>query len=275
VGRLADLLSSGESFLWIEATAYAERLLAGGEVPWHDVAEFVAWHRKSQALLESDVISLPVAPIAEAWRQADDELAATINATKRSTAPLKALLGSHRLRAHLAEILRGLRASYDTAPLALVVPSPRRWVGDACASAHREKPDVGEEETDAAALYVADFLRAFGESGIDVLLLEESVASAPADASEIKWYQSVLNVASHYRWECGLRIPVPRNLAGARGIDFCIAPEPVAGLATGLSLGDSWQTGRAREAPAGGFRYVEIPVDASPEATLEGLARLR
>jgi hypothetical protein len=275
MGRLVDLLSSGKPLLWIEATAYAERLLAGGHAPWRDVAEFVAWHRKAQALLESNVVSLPVAPIGEAWRQADRDLAAAMAAKKRISAPLKVLLASLSLRAHIAEILRALRASYVSTPLALVVPSPRRWVGDAYASVYGEMPDVGEEETDEAAMYAADFLRAFGESRIDVLLLEESAASAPDDASQIRWYQPVLNVASHYRWDCGLRLPVWRDLAGANGIDFCIAPAPVAGLPTGLSLGESWRTGRAPDAPPSGFRYIEIPVDTLPEATLEGLAALR
>jgi hypothetical protein len=275
MGRLADLLSSGARVLWIEGTAYAERLLAGGNVPWGDVADFVAWHRKAQALLRSDVVSLCVAPIAEAWRQADGALAAEMRVRKRTIAPLKMLLGSESLRVHISAILRGLRASYGNAPLALVVPSPRRWVGDAYASVHGNMPEVGKDEVDAAAMYIANFLSAFADSGIDVLLLEESADSAPAHASEITWYQAVLNVASHYRWECGLHIPVWRDMAGAEGIDFCIAPEPVAGLPTGLALGESWRTGPTPEAPQGGFRYVEIPVDAVPEATLERLASLR
>ena len=125
-------------------------------------------------------------------------------------------------------------------------------------------------------MYVADFLRTFGESGIDVLLLEETAATTPASAAEIKWYQSVFNIAAHYRWESGLRIPVTSNIAGAESLDFCISPEAVNGLATGRALSaEAWQNGSAPTIPAGGFRYVEIPVDSVPETTLERLALLR
>ena len=125
MGRLADLLSSGKRPLWIEATAYAERLMSNGSVPWLDVAEVVAWHRKAQGLLKSDVVALPVRPIAEAWSKSDSELAEEMSAKNRTTAPLKILLASESLRAHIVEILKGLRASYGSNPLALVVPSAR------------------------------------------------------------------------------------------------------------------------------------------------------
>ncbi len=276
MGRLADLLSSGKRPLWIEATAYAERLMSNGSVPWLDVAEVVAWHRKAQGLLKSDVVALPVGPIAEAWRQSDSELAEEMSAKKRTTAPLKILLASESLRAHIVEILKGLRASYGSNPLALVVPSPRRWVGDAYAAAHGETPEVGEDEADGAAMYLADFLRAFGESGVDVVLLDENESSVPANATEVKWYQSVFNIAAHYRWDCGLRLPLQRDISGAEGLDFCIAPQPVAGIATGVAVAtDFWQSGAAPASPAGGFLFAEIPQDAVPETTLERLAALR
>ena len=276
MGRLADLLASGKPVLWIEATAYAERLMSNGKVPWCNAAEVVAWHRKAQGLLKSDIVALPLAAVAEAWRQADEELAAEMGEKKRTTAPLKILLACEPLRAHIVEILKGLRASYGSNPLALVVPSPRRWVGDAYAAAHGEMPEVGEDEADGAAMYVADFLRAFGESGIDLLLLEETAETAPASAAEIKWYQSVFNIAAHYRWESGLRIPVPHNIVGAEGINFCIGPEAVAGLTTGLALSAAaWQSGEVPALPQGGFRFVEVPVDSVPETTLERLALLR
>jgi len=199
-----------------------------------------------------------------------------MSAKKRVTAPLKILLASEPLRAHLVEILKGLRASYGSSPLALVVPSPRRWVGDAYVAAHGEAAEVGEDEADGASMYVADFLRTFGESGIDVLLLDESEQSAPASPAEVKWYQSVFNIAAHYRWECGLRVPVQREISSAEGIDFCIAPQEVDGLPTGVAIAaDFWKGGNAPTAPAGGFLFAEIPVDAVPETILERLALLR
>ena len=50
----------------------------------------------------------------------------------------------------------------------------------------------------------------------------------------------------------------------------------VNGLATGIAVcGEAWSGGGVPEVPDGGFRYVEIPVDAVPEAALERLSALR
>lgn len=273
MNRLAELLASGKPVLWIEATAYAERLLAGGAVPWLDAAEVVAWHRKAQGLLKSDVVVLPLAPIMKSWVAHDEELAEAMAAKKRAVAPLKTLLASDALREHVGEILQGLRASYRNQPLALALPSPRRWVADAFLAAHGEPVDVGDELADDAAMYVADFLRSFGDAELDVLLLEEG--EAPATSGALEAYRAVFNLAAHYRWECGLRCPGPFDLA-ADGLAFCIAPKATAGVPTGLALAPPfWRGERPPEVPPGGFRFVEIPADAAPETTLERLATLR
>lgn len=273
MGRLAELLSSGQSVLWVDAVAYAERLLAGGAVPWLDAAEVLAWHRKTQGLLKSDVVALPVAPIIETWLSHDEELAEAMVAKKRAVAPLKTLLASEALRDHLGEILQGLRASYPNQPLALVLPSPRRWVAEAYVAAHGDTVEVGDELADDAAMYVADFLRSFGDAGLDMLLLEES--EGPTTWTMLDAYRSVLNLAGHYRWECGLRTSAPLD-ASAEDLAFCIAPAPAGDLPTGLALGPAfWDGERAPDTPPGGFRFVEIPVDAVPETTLDRLAALR
>ena len=276
MGRLIDLLAAGKTPLWIDGSTYAEHLMANGAVPWCDVAEVVAWHRKAQGLLRSDVVALPIAAMATAWQAADSTLDAEMRAKKRTTAPLRALLASESLRAHLVEILRGLRASYSDLPLALVVPSPRNWVGIAYAAAHGEVPEVGEDEADGAAMYMADFLRAFGESGVDVLLLVETEQTTPADAAQVAWYQSVLNIAGHYRWDCGLRQATASNIAGAEGLDFCIAADATSGPRSGIAIaGERWSSGEVPAVPEGGFRFVEVPADAVPESVLERLATLR
>ena len=110
MARLADLLASGKPVLWIEATAYAERLMANGKVSWCNAAEVVAWHRKAQGLLKSDIVALPLASVAEAWRQADEELAAEMAGKKRATAPLKILLASEPLRARNMSLMASRRA---------------------------------------------------------------------------------------------------------------------------------------------------------------------
>jgi hypothetical protein len=46
-------------------------------------------------------------------------------------------------------------------------------------------------------VFIADFLRAFGEAGVDALMLDE----VDGHAADIATYQSVLNLAAHYRWD--------------------------------------------------------------------------
>ena len=54
-------------WLWLDYSDYAGRLLGGGEAPWCDAAELIAWYRKAQGLLGADVIALPVGRVAAAW----------------------------------------------------------------------------------------------------------------------------------------------------------------------------------------------------------------
>ena len=71
-------------------------------------------------------------------------------------------------------------------------------------------PDAGQAET--AAMYSADFLRTFSDSGVDGLLLDEG--PVPADElTDPEAYRPVVNVAEHYEWpvlirtDAGLTVP--------------------------------------------------------------------
>ena len=276
---LDNVAASSRPPLWLDYTAYAGRLLAGNDIPWLDVSALVAWQRKAQGLLKSDVVGLPVAPLVEAWLQQHPELAAAMGEKRRALFPLKTLLADAALRAHLVEALSGLRSCFQKMPLALVVPSPRNWVALAYAQALGSAADIeiGADETDGAAMYIADFLRAFGDSGVDVLLLEETPESEPADEAEIEWYRPLLNICEHYRWDCGLRLPQAKNDPGhVAGVGFVIAPRALAGAVAGLSVApDFWSAGVAPDCPQGTFRFAEIPAEANPEAVLDRLAALR
>ena len=259
--------------LWLDYTDYAGKLLAGGAVPWLDVGALVAWQRKAQGLLKSDVVALPLAPLCAAWLKKNPALAAAMGEKKRAPYPLKTLLADAPLRAHIAELLAGLRASFAGATLALVIPSPRQWLAVTYAQAHGGADvEVGADEADTAAMYLADFLRAFGESGVDVLLLEESEQSEPASTEELEWYRPVLNVAAHYRWATGLRLPAAKHHVS--GVDFLIAPRAVNGARVLTALPPAFWSGKIA-APAGDARFAAIPGDAKPETVLERLGVLR
>ena len=105
-------------------------------------------------------------------------------AKRRAVYPLKTLLADEGLRAHLVELARNLRAGNAGLPLVLVLPSPRRWLALAQEQgAPGETGEADEEAIDSASVYIADFLRAFGDCGVDAMLLldeQESAESEPA-----------------------------------------------------------------------------------------------
>lgn len=270
-----DQLAPGRRLLWLDYVDYAGALLAGGAVPWLDVGALLAWQRKAQALLRSDVVMLPVGTVCTAWLAAHEPLRTTMASKSRALFPLKTLLADNALRTHLAELAEGLRASFTETPLALVCPSPRRWFGEAYLQAHGEGIAVGEDAADSAAVLIADFLRLFGESGVDVLLLEEGPDSEPESAAAIACYQPVLNVAAHYRWDVGLSAPLGRYAGGESGLAFVLAPRPLPGSTTGIVVPAAYWDGAAPDLPAEGLRYARIPAAAQPEAVLERLAQLR
>lgn len=273
MGALAELLKGAQPVLWLDSHAYAGRLLAGGQAPWLDVAQFVAWQRKTLGLLKSDIAPLPVAEVVDAWLAANPPLREAMAAKSRATFPLKTLLADPGLRAHLLELVRGLRAA-SGGVIALVLPSPRAWVARAYRQAHGSAIEVGADEADSASVLVADFLRAFGEAGVDALLLAEDAEHEPASAEELRWYQPVFNVAANYRWDAGVRLPSAAHAVAE--LAFIIAPRVVEGTATGLAMnGTFWSAAQLPACPSGGFRYAEIPADAQPESVLERLATLR
>lgn len=279
MSRLLDRVASAApdgGLLWLDANDYATALLARGAPPWRDVAATLAWQRKSQGLLRSDVVSLPLAVVIEAWLAQTPALRGAMAAKPRLLAPLKLLLADEPLRAHLAELVRGMRAGFGDAVLALKIPSPRLWPALAYAQAFgADQPaEVSADDADAASVYVADFLRGFGDAGVDALLLEDTAASVPGCDDDLSCYGAVINVARNYRWDLGLLQPTAADYDAAP-LDFVIAPEPQRGarLAALRLPASFWDTGVAAAAP---LRYVEVPANALlPEAVLERLSALR
>ncbi len=265
--------------LWIDSTAYTARLLEGGSAPWLDVANFLAWQRKAQGLVRSDVITLPVAAVVSALLEKSPSLRDAMAAKPRAQFALKTLLADETLRAHLSELLAGLRACFVGAPLVLQIPSPRAWVVQSYVQAHGNADDitVDEELVDAAAMYVADFLRTFSEAGVDGLLLVEASADMPQATAELEWYRPVFNVAAHYRWQLGVKFPADANTAmtleATDDIAFFVAS--VSGAKGQLTPASYWVSGIRPTCSETQFHYADIPVEANPETVLDRLTALR
>ncbi|PWR17780.1 hypothetical protein [Zavarzinia compransoris] len=271
MGLFRDLLArEGRRPRWLDHTDYCGRLLAAGAIPWDDVSRFIDWHRKAQGLLRPDVAALPLAPlIAAAARRPD--LTEAMAARRRPLYPVKALLADEPLRDRVRGLLAALRATYPTLPLALTLPAPRALVAFAAGLAGLAIEPPTAEDADGAALYLADFLRSFGDSGIDALLLEEMPGVAMT-APLLAACRPVINIAGHYRWDVGLRHAGTAPVGP--GFDFLIAPGSEAGVPSGLVLPPGYWAGQD-EAPEGGaFIFAAIPADAAPEAVLGRLAAL-
>ena len=200
-----------------------------------------------------------------------------MGAKRRVVYPLRTLLANTALRVHLSELTRALRSSVRHLTLALACPSPRAWVGVAYGQAFGADVEIeaGVDEVDSAAVYIADFLRNFVDAGVDALLLEESTQSEPATPADLACYQSVFNVAMHYRWDVGLSVPGARYTGGEGSLGFVIAPKSLPGVRGGVIVpAEFWKGGLPPECPAGGFRYCRIPVDTTPEIVLDRLTVL-
>jgi hypothetical protein len=270
--------SATKPLVWLDPTDYAGGLLAAGAIPWLDCAALVAWRRKAQSLLRSDVVALPLEVVCAEWLAGDAQLKGAMAAKQRVLHPLKALLADVSLRSYLLELARSLRASFAGLPFALVAPSPRAWAGRAYTQTHGAPPDIaiGDEEVESAATYVADFLRTFADCAVDALLLEESLSTQSASREGADLYQPAFNVAAHYRWDIGLHLPADRDgdLRGGAAA-FAVAPR-ARGIPTGLMVPAGFWSGESLPGLQGGdFRYAAIPRGAEPECVLERVALLR
>jgi len=278
MAKLQDLAARSR-LLWLDYTDYATNLLANGQAPWLDTAACVAWVRKAQSLLRSDVVMLPMGEVAAAWLDAHPAALEAMAAKKRRVAaPLRALLADEGLRIRLVDLALALRAAFAQTPLVLACPSPRRWVAWASARCTAgEAVEIDDDAVDAAASYMADFLRVFSQCGVDAVLLEESAETEPTSAAAVKLYQPLFNLAAHYRWDIGLRLPqATQYTQPTDGPGFVITPRVLAAPMLGLALPPPcWDTAPAPECPHGGFRFATVPAAAQPETVLARLAAWR
>lgn len=263
--------------LWLEATAYAGRLLARGNVPWLSAADYVAWQRKTQALLRSDVISLRLAPLGRACVRGRTDLQSSMAAKRRVAHPLRVLLADEQFRAVAAGLANDLRAAFPGQPMALLSPTPQAWVTMAYALAHEsaEDPVVDDDDAEGASAYIADFLRVFGGCGIDVLLLQEPPGNSQS-ALDDPSYVPLANLSLHYRWDLGVRSQHVVAGGDARGLSFAISPVAASlPIELGLEVPPAFWSGEPLSPSKGSFLFAEIPEDAVPESVLERLGGLR
>ncbi|AIO73611.1 hypothetical protein [Burkholderia multivorans] len=274
-GKLAG--SSDESLLWLDYADYAAGLLAGGVPPWLDTTDCVAWLRKAQGLLKSDVIALPLDAVAQTWISAHADLRQAMAARTKVGYPLKTLLNDEKLRGYLFDLAAGLRASFNGAILALTFVAPGAWLEQAYRNAFGgdASVDIDEDAIDSASVYIADFLRVFGESGIDALLLDDTAVGAPVSDARLQLYQPIFNVCGHYRWEAGLLAPEGLADGMRNDLTFTVTRASASDARGLMVVPDAfWEAGDARHEISGKRLYARIPAGGTPEIVLQRLSAL-
>ncbi len=279
---LVERIAAGaktKPLLWLDHFGYSARVLAGGSIPWLDAAEFLAYYCKAHRLLRPGVAPLPLEGFFDAWLTAHPSLVAGMAGKRRVGFALKTLLSAEGPRSLLSEIAAAARDSLASTPLVITAPSPRRLIAWAHARANDvadlAEVEVSGDDVESASMYVADFLRTFAESRVDALLLEETSGRGPRSAEEVGRYQPVINVARHYRWDVGLKVPDSAFAPGTeQGIDFCIANARWGGVGSVILDEAFWAGEPAPPVPGTGFYFARVPEDAAPEDVLARLATL-
>jgi len=276
--RINALGADDAPLLWLDYADYAAKLLAQGTAPWLNTTDCVAWLRKAQGLLRSDVVTLPLHTIALAWVSARADVRQAMGARKKPGYPLKTLLGGEALRTHLTELTNGLRASFSNSILALSVPVPGAWLELAYRHAFgAETPvDIDDDAVDSAAVHIADLLRIFGQCGVDTLLLDASANTTVITQTTLELYQPIFNVCGHYRWRAGLLAPHGFEGSAPADLTFAVTRQRQGNVNPLEFLPEDFWGAEVGSAVSRGKRlFAHIPMDSAPETVLQRLVTLR
>lgn len=255
--------ASGRSVpLILDHASYGSaRILRGAPVPWSEPVECQSYFGQAQSLLRPDTTLVDIGAAYAQQLAGRPDLVAAMGARSRTGYALKTLLADDELAAGVVRLVEVLGKT-SREPVVVQVPAPLRWL--ALAQLISGKADFSGIEPDhgeSAAMYLADWLRRFGELPITLLLLDGRRGDDPALAGLIEEnlaaYTPVSNVVEHYRWGLALRSDDKLEFHGGQ-----------AGAVVPASF---WSDGIA---PEGCALFAEVPADAEPELVLAKLALL-
>ena len=262
---------------WFDAAAYGRaRLLGGGDVPWTSPAELSSFFAKIGGMFRSDAVLVDLADLFAQRTAADQQLRATMAARSRPGYALRTLLADEQARGTAAEAVRVLAATSGPIPLVLTVPTPGRWLVAAAQQAGSDPgpPDAAQAET--AAIYSADFLRMFADTGVDGLLLDEGRVPA-GELIHPEAYRPVLNVADYYQWPVLIQTDAAAAWPHGPVPDIALwlgsaAPSQPAGRWGVVADADFWEGAD----PSAGADLVlaAVPAEADPEAVMKRVRAL-
>ncbi len=251
--------------LLIDDSDYATAVIRqGSPIPWTDVAALTGHAGQVQALLGPDAAWLDAAALVGAHLSVRPQLRGAMGARSRAGYALRTLLGDDDLVEAVATTAGTIGTSGRRA-LALAVPSPGQWLGQAHDLAGTPLEGIDEDRADTASMYLAEWLGRLGSLPVAVVLLDargpqgEGGVQSP---EKLEHYSSITNVAGHFDWSVAIRGEASVETAGA---DPAVAVLP----------DDFWLDGAAEVPGDGELLLTHVPATASPERVLDQLTRLR
>ncbi len=282
----------GNGRIWLDYLDYARRLFAGEEPDlWLDAARFLSVYSQGQQLLQSDVLSVPLTPFFTTWIQEYREIGQAWQG-KKATFALRNVMALEEPRQILSEVLAGISRLFPATPLVLHLEVPREWIRQLRALEFLQLKDameggeVSDDDQDAAAVILADGLRAFSDQPVTALVLRETEPLA-VSAKRCPLCQPIWNLADHYKWLKGIQLPGRPDAEWPLGetVQFALFPEAepeliasccMAGKPFGGGLNQAFWTADASPAPFHfPIAFGSIPADAQPERVLARLNLLR
>jgi hypothetical protein len=245
-------------------------------VPWTSPAELSSFFAKIGGMFRSDAVLVDLADLFAQRTAADQQLRAAMAARSRPGYALRTLLADEQARSTAAEAVRVLAATSGPVPVVLTVPTPGRWLVAAAqqAGSDPEPPDAAQAET--AAIYSADFLRMFADTGVDGLLLDEGRVPA-GELIHPEAYRPVLNVADYYQWPVLIQTDAAAAWPHGPVPDIALwlgsaAPSQPAGRWGVVADADFWEGAD----PSAGADLVlaAVPAEADPEAVMKRVRAL-
>lgn len=265
--------------VWFDSLAYCrEKLLNGSPVPWALPGELSAFFVKAQGMFRSDAVLVDLADLHAQRVENDDALTAAMAARRRPGFALRTLLADERARATAHDAITAIGAGVTALPVVLSVPSPSRWLVIAArqaGGAPQEPPEL--QHVDAAAMYVADRLRAFATDPVDGLLLDDG-PTAPDALVDMEGSRPVFNVAGHYNWPVWVRTDNAPcwphgGIAGVAGWLGASAPRQDAGP-WGLVHTVDTEEPHVPAVTGGGPVLATVPAAADPDAMMSWVRQL-
>jgi hypothetical protein len=259
---VSDPPSGRDTAVIIDHQQYAQAVILRGQpIPWADPVAYASVYSQAQRLLRPDATLLDLGALYDNLLSSNEDLKLAMKARSRTGYALKTLLADEKTAAAALE-LASVVSQTSAAPLVLQIPSPMLWL----ASTHQLSgagtvADLDVDDTENAAMYVADWLRRLSMLPVTTLLLDERwPATGEPPLVDSSACTPVSNVTDHYRWALARRTHHRIDIVGS--------------TVTGTVVAKDYWLSDAASVPSGDLLFAEIPPDAVPETVLSQRAKL-